>query len=219
MGTLFGIDLVSFIKAAGYLGLFAIAASESGLLIGLFLPGDSLLITSGVLAAQHYLSLPLLLIFLPLGAIAGDSAGYYMGRKAGPLLFVREDSIFFHKAHLERARLFYERFGGRALILARFMPIVRTFAPILAGVGSMEYGKFLVYNVTGALLWANGLLLLGYGLGSAIPDIDHYLLPIILIIITLSVLPTVIHVLKDKERRNEVKDIIKKIIARNSRIV
>lgn len=215
----FGIDLVSFIKAAGYFGLFAIAAAESGMLIGIFLPGDSLLVTAGVLASQHYLSLALLFVFLPLGAILGDSIGYYIGKKTGPLLFVREDSIFFHKAHLERARLFYERFGGRALILARFMPIVRTFAPILAGVGNMEYGKFLVYNVTGGLSWTIGLMSLGYGLGNVIPDIDRYLLPIILIIIILSILPTVLHVLMDKGRRDGVKNTIRKIISRNSRIV
>jgi membrane-associated protein len=219
MEILFGIDMVSFIKAAGYLGLFAIVFSESGLLIGMFLPGDSLLFTSGVLASQGYLSYGFLAGLVSLAAILGDSAGYYIGRKTGPLLFVREDSIFFHKDHLEKARIFYERFGGRALIFARFMPIVRTFAPILAGIGNMDYPKFFLYNVIGALLWGAGLVSLGYGLGSVIPDIDRYLLPIIAVIIFLSFLPTVIHVIRDKERRNAVKDTVRKILARNSRII
>src|SRR3989344_8729717 len=132
---MFGIDLAELIRAVGYLGLFGIVFAESGLLFGFFLPGDSLLFTAGFLASQNYLSVVPLMLIVFIAAVLGDSVGYYFGRKVGYRIFIREDSLFFHKDHLERARIFYERFGGRAIILARFMPVVRTFAPILAGVG------------------------------------------------------------------------------------
>ncbi len=204
-----GIDLITLIKTAGYAGLFGIVFAESGLLIGFFLPGDSLLFTAGFLASQGYLDLiPLMLVTLS-GAILGDSFGYTFGRKIGYKIFNKENSLFFHKDNLERADKFYKEHGGKALILARFMPVIRTFAPILAGVGKMRYRTFLFYNIIGGALWATGLTYLGYYLGNVIPNIDKYLLPIIIVIITLSSLPTIFHILKNKTHRRQIVEFIR----------
>lgn len=191
------ISLVDLIKAAGYIGLFIIIFAESGLFIGFFLPGDSLLFTAGFLASQGYFDISLLIAICFIAAITGDSFGYAFGKKVGPAIFTKEDSLLFHKKHLERAQLYYTKHGGKTIVLARFLPIIRTFAPILAGVGNMEYKTFLVYNVTGAVLWAIGLTSLGYFLGSTIPNIDRYLIPIIIAIITLSMLPGIYQLAKD----------------------
>lgn len=201
----FGIDLIELIKAVGYAGLFGIVFAESGLFIGFFLPGDSLLFTAGFLASQGFLDIWLLLALTFSAAVLGDNVGYAFGARVGPTLFKRDDSFFFHKDHLERARLFYERHGGKTIILARFMPIVRTFAPILAGVGKMHYRTFMAFNLIGAFLWAIGVTLLGYLLGNVIPGVDKYLLPIIAFIIFLSILPGIIHVAKNKEHRDHLK--------------
>ncbi|KKU50790.1 MAG: hypothetical protein A3A28_02310 [Candidatus Sungbacteria bacterium RIFCSPLOWO2_01_FULL_47_32] len=207
-----GFDLISFLKATGYLGLFGVVFAESGLFIGFFLPGDSLLFTAGFLASQGYFNIALLMLVCLLGAILGDSFGYAFGKKTGETLFAKEDSFFFHKRQLERARIFYELHGKKTIILARFMPIIRTFAPILAGVGQMRYPTFLSYNVIGGIAWGVGIPAIGYFLGSVIPNIDKYLLPIVLGIIVVSVLPPAIHVLKDKEYRDETIKIVKKYI-------
>lgn len=201
----FGIDLIELIRAVGYLGLFGIVFAESGLFIGFFFPGDSLLFTAGFLASQGFLDIWFLLGVTFVAAVLGDNVGYAFGARVGPRLFKREDSFFFHKNHLERARLFYATHGGKAIILARFMPIVRTFAPILAGVGKMHYPTFIAFNLIGGFLWAIGITLLGYFLGSVIPGVDRYLLPIILLIIFLSILPGIIHVIKNKEHRDHLK--------------
>lgn len=185
--------------------------AESGLLVGAFLPGDSLLFTAGFLASQGFFNIYLLLPLLFAAAVLGDSLGYTFGHKIGRRLFRKEDSIFFHKKHLERAELFYEKHGGKTVTIARFLPVVRTFAPILAGVGTMPYSKFLAYNILGALAWAVVIPLTGFFLGSTIPDIDKYLLPIIIVIIAASIAPTAIHILKVKEDRKEVLKIIKKL--------
>lgn len=205
-------ELVSLIKGAGYLGLFGIVFAESGLFIGFFLPGDSLLFTAGFLASQGFLDIKLLALVTFLGAILGDSFGYAFGRRVGPYIFNKEDSIFFHKDHLERANRFYEKHGGKALILARFMPIVRTFAPILAGVGRMRYATFLFYNVIGGFLWAVGISWLGYYLGSTIPGVDKYLIPIILFIIFLSISPELWHIVRYREHRARIYTILKKVL-------
>ncbi|MBI4276652.1 VTT domain-containing protein [Candidatus Uhrbacteria bacterium] len=194
-------DLITLIKTVGYIGLFGIIFAESGLFIGFFLPGDSLLFTAGFLASQGYLNIWILMIVTCIGAITGDSIGYTFGRKVGPSLFRREDSLFFHKDHIGRAQRFYEHHGKKTIVLARFVPIVRTFAPILAGVGSMHYPTFLFYNVIGGILWTIGLSALGYTLGAMIPNIDHYLLPIVLAIIALSMLPNVIALARDPALR------------------
>ncbi len=191
-------DLAGFIKAVGYVGVFGIVFAESGLFFGFFLPGDSLLFTAGFLASQGFLNFPLLVFLCVLGAILGDSVGYSFGRKMGTILYKKEDSRFFKKAHLEKAHAFYEKHGGKTIILARFMPFVRTFAPIVAGTAEMTYKKFLSYNIIGGVLWGAGMTTAGYTLGNVIPDVDKYMLPIIGLIIFLSVLPPVIHVISDR---------------------
>lgn len=214
-------DLVEMIKLVGLIGIWAIIFAESGLLIGFFLPGDSLLFTAGFLASQGLFDaqggLPVLVIGCVIAAITGDSVGYAFGRRVGPAIFRKEDSLFFHKNHLNKARVFYERHGGKTIILARFLPFVRTFAPILAGVGKMEYSKFLLYNVVGGLLWAFGLPVAGFFLGSIIPDVDKYLLPIIAAIIILSVAPTAIHILRDPSQRAQIRTIISRVLNRGSK--
>lgn len=202
-------DLISLIKAAGYVGLFAIIYAESGLLIGFFLPGDSLLFTAGFLASQGYLDIKLLILLTFIAAVTGDSTGYAFGRRVGPRIFRRDNSVLFSKEHVDRSEKFYEKHGGKTIVLARFMPVVRTFAPIVAGVGKMKYRTFLFYNVIGGVVWAVGLPLLGYYLGSAIPDVDKYLIPIVLGIIFLSVVPSAFHILNDAQNRKKVAQILR----------
>jgi membrane-associated protein len=202
-------DLVTLIKTVGYLGLFGIVFAESGLLIGFFLPGDSLLFTAGFLASQGFLDIRILAPLMFIAAVTGDSVGYAFGKRAGPRIFKRQDSLLFHQDHLMRAQLFFEKHGGKTIILARFVPIVRTFAPILAGAGKMDYRTFLFFNIVGGALWALGLTVLGYYLGRWIPDVDTYLLPIIALIILISVLPTVIHLSRDKALRTRIISYIK----------
>ncbi len=205
MSRMFGIDLAHLIEAGGILLVAAIVFAESGLLIGFFLPGDSLLFTAGLLSAQGHMSIVPLVLIVTAAAIAGDSVGYNIGKHAGKRIFKKEDSLLFHKDHIMRAEKFYEAHGGKAIILARFVPVVRTFAPVVAGVGTMHYRKFLGYNVIGALLWATGITILGYVLGSKIPNIDHYLLPVIGGIIILSVAPALYHLLKEESSRQALR--------------
>ena len=197
------IDLVSLITWAGYIGIFIIIFAECGVLLGIFLPGDSLLFTAGFLASQGKLDIALLMLICFAGAVLGDNFGYAFGRRAGPAIFKKEDSIFFHKKHLERAARFYDAHGGKTIILARFMPIIRTFAPILAGVGRMNYKIFIIYNLVGGALWAIGLTGLGYFLGSTIPGVDRYLFPIVLLIIIVSMLPGIIASLRSYIRNKK----------------
>ncbi len=202
-------DLVALIKAAGYLGLFGIVFAESGLFVGFFLPGDSLLFTAGFLASQGFLDLLTLMAVTFIGAVLGDNFGYTFGKKIGYRIFNKEDSWLFHRDHLERAQKFYSRHGGKTLVLARFMPIIRTFAPILAGVGKMKYRTFFLYNITGGFLWAVGLTWAGYYLGSVIPHVDRYLLPIIGLIVFLSILPSLIHILKNPAHRRQIAEFVR----------
>lgn len=183
-------DLVGLIKAAGYLGLFGIVFAESGLLVGFFLPGDSLLFTAGLLAAQGSLRLDILIILTFIAAVTGDSVGYTFGAKFGHKIFKRENSRLFHQDNLEKAKKFYEKHGPLTIVLARFTPFIRTFAPILAGVGKMDYRLFLTYNLAGGFLWTVGLTTAGFYLGQLVPNLDRFLLPIILLIILLSLLPS-----------------------------
>lgn len=203
-------DLASIIETVGYIGLFAIVFSETGLLIGFFLPGDSLLFTAGFLASQGIFNIYILCLSMFIAAVVGDSVGYLIGHKYGKRLFKKEDSLLFHKDHLVRAKAFYEKHGGKTIIIARFMPVVRTFAPVVAGIGDMHYSTFLTYNVVGGLLWAIGLPVLGYVLGSSIPDVDKYLLPIIGLIVLVSIAPGLYHALKTKEQRAALLSLLKK---------
>lgn len=210
-------DLTTILPTIGLLGIFAIIFAESGLLIGFFLPGDSLLFTAGFLASQGVFDIWHLAIVCFVAAVLGDSVGYLFGHKVGRRLFHKQDSIFFHKDHLAKAEAFYEKHGKKTIILARFLPVVRTFAPIVAGIGSMNYAVFLVFNVIGGLLWAVGLSLAGYWLGRAIPDVDKYLLPIIILIIFLSIAPQAWHILKDPNNRREIGKFIKKVLKGKSK--
>ncbi|MBI2094890.1 MAG: VTT domain-containing protein [Candidatus Omnitrophica bacterium] len=173
----------------GYLGLALIVFAETGLLAGFFLPGDSLLVTAGLVASWgrlDYLTLNALLIFC---AVAGDTVGYWIGYYTGPKIFRREDSFFFRRSHLERTHRFFEKHGGKTIILARFVPIVRTFAPTVAGAGRMSYGKFLSYNVFGGIFWVLGMTSVGFFLGRSIPDIDRHLHLVIAVVVAVSFLP------------------------------
>lgn len=192
------LDPIFLITTFGVLGVFTIVFAESGLFFGFFLPGDSLLFTVGLLASQGHFPIIFLWIGCTLCAIAGDSVGYAFGKKVGPKIFTREDSLFFHKRHIEQTEAFYKKYGKKTIVLARFVPIVRTFAPILAGVGGMAYRIFLAYNIIGGLLWTTLLVFLGYTLGSAIPSIDRYLLPIVLAIILISFSPIIIEWVKSR---------------------
>lgn len=197
-------DLPQLIQAVGYLGVGAIVFAESGLLIGFMLPGDSLLFTAGLLASKGVFSYPLLAVIVFVAAVAGDAVGYSFGRRVGRRIFTRKGSLFFDPEHLRRAEEFYERHGGKAVILARFMPFVRTFAPIVAGVGRMSYPRFAFFNVTGALLWAVGLSGLGYVLGETVPGIDRFIFPIIALILIASASPIAWRILSDPVERARV---------------
>lgn len=198
------LDPRSLIEAFGYLGLFVIIFVESGLLVGFFLPGDSLLFTAGFLASQGLLDIGVLIPLTFLAAVLGDSVGYSIGRRFGPKVFKKTDSRVFNVEHIKKSEAFYQKHGGKTIILARFMPIVRTFAPVIAGVGKMHYPKFLAYNLIGGALWSLGLPLLGYFLGRTIPNIDRYLLPIIALIVLLSISPSVYHLLKHPRERARI---------------
>jgi len=191
-------DVRGIIEWGGLVLLTVIIFTETGLLFGFFLPGDSLLVTAGIFAAAGALDIVTVLAVLSVAAVSGDQLGYWIGLTTGPRIFSREDSIFFHKRHAERAQKFYDRHGGKTIILARFIPIIRTFAPVVAGVGKMQYRRFVAYNVVGAVLWVWGLTLAGYALAKSIPNIEKHIHLVIAIVIFLSILPPIIEVLKAK---------------------
>jgi membrane-associated protein len=184
-------DVEGIIRWGGMTLLILIVFAETGLLIGFFLPGDSLLVTAGVFAAAGHLDIWTLLIAVSLAAVVGDQVGYYIGLRTGPRIFTREDSLLFKRAHLIRAHEFYEKHGGKTIILARFVPIIRTFAPVVAGVADMEYRKFVTYNVVGGILWVWSMSLLGYSLGRVVPDIDRHIHVVIVVVVILSLMPGV----------------------------
>jgi membrane-associated protein len=189
-------DVRGIIEWGGLFLLTVIVFTETGLMFGFFLPGDSLLVTAGVFAAAGHLDVFTVVTVLSIAAISGDQLGYWIGLQAGPRLFTREDSIFFHRKHALRAQAFYEKYGGKTIILARFIPVIRTFAPVVAGVGKMQYRKFVSYNVFGGLLWVWGLTFAGYGLGRSIPNIESHIHLVIAIVIFLSILPPIVEVAK-----------------------
>jgi membrane-associated protein len=191
-------DVQGLVEWGGLIGLVAIVFAETGLLVGFFLPGDSLLVTAGIFCTPHnptgkpLLNILWVNIFVSLAAIAGDTVGYWLGAKTGPRLFTRERSLFFSKKHLLRTKAFYEKHGGKTIIIARFMPIIRTFAPVVAGVGQMEYRKFLTYNIFGGIFWVLSMTWLGYLLAVKIPGITKHIDKLIILIIFLSLLPGMI---------------------------
>lgn len=187
------LNLVELIRQVSYWGLFLMVFAESGLFFGFFFPGDSLLFTAGFLASQGFLNIWVLVPLLVAAAIGGDSAGYWTGNKLSGWLVRQRESFWFQKKHLVQAQKFYDKHGGKTLILARFIPAVRTFVPIVAGMAGMDYGRFLSFNVIGGITWAMGMSLVGYLLGSMIPGVDKYLLPIVAGIILASVMPAFWH--------------------------
>ncbi len=189
-------DPKSLIEAFGTLGLFAIVFAESGILAGFFLPGDSLLFTAGLLASEGVLNYPIIVTGCFVAAVAGDQVGYLIGRRYGPALFRRPDSRFFHKRNVDRARAYFDEHGSKTVVLARFIPVVRTFTPVVAGVGQMDYRKFVTFNVIGGFLWAVGVTTLGFLLGEVVPDIERYLLPMIMVIVVVSFIPVARELLK-----------------------
>jgi membrane-associated protein len=195
------VDLNHLIETVGYVGIFLIIFAETGLLIGFFLPGDSLLFTAGFLASQDILNIWILVPICVIAAIVGDSVGYSLGKRYGRNYFNKPESRLFKPKNLLLAEQFFEKHGGRAIILARFIPFARTFVPVIAGISHMTYRYFVFYNVAGALLWGAGLTLVGFFLGHAIPSVDHYLLPAIALILFVSVLPTAYHFWKENGHR------------------
>ncbi len=192
--------IVEAIRWGGYVVLAAIVFSETGLLVGFFLPGDSLLIVAGLVASGGGLSIWLLTPILSLAAIVGDSTGYAIGYRAGPMLFRRERSLLFDPRHLQRTRDFYARHGAKTIVIARFVPIIRTFAPVVAGIGQMEYRRFIFYNVAGGVGWVVSMTMAGYLLGRAIPNIGSYVHVVAIVVIALSFIPIVAEVLRARRR-------------------
>jgi len=220
MEAILHIDYASMILSLGivaYVVIFGIVFSESGLLIGLFFPGDSLLFTAGFLASknivgtnQNYLNLWILIGVTFAGAVIGDSVGYSFGHRIGRRIFTKPDSRFFKKENLEKAERFYEKYGVKTIIIARFVPIIRTFAPIVAGVGKMKYKTFFSFNVIGGALWSLIIPIAGFYLYKLIPNVDKYLLLIIILIILVSAIPALTEILKERKKKGGVKNITNK---------
>lgn len=191
------IDFQQFIHIVGYPGIFAVVFAESGLFFGFFLPGDSFLFAAGLLAGQGFFNPWILIPGIVISAIAGDNVGYWFGAKVGEKFLSRPDSRFFKHSHIEQTKHFYEKYGNRTIFFARFFPIVRTFAPILAGVARMNYRTFITYNILGGIAWGAGVTLAGVFLGN-VPFVQEYFMPIMLGIVVISVLPVLLHMRKQK---------------------
>lgn len=191
-------DVEGLVRVGGLMALIVIVFVETGLFVGFFLPGDSLLVTAGLFAARGDLGLWSIFVFVSLAAIIGDTVGYTIGAKTGPKIFTREDSLLFHKKHLITTKEFYDRYGGITIIIARFMPIVRTFAPLVAGVGGMEYRRFVFYNVAGGIGWVVSMTSLGYFLGRSVPGIDKHIDVVIAVVIFLSLLPGIVKLARER---------------------
>ena len=194
-------DVQGLIQWGGTLLVCVIVFIETGFFVGFFLPGDSLLVTAGVFAAAGHLPLAVLLLLVSLCAIAGDQLGYWIGRKAGQALYRRKDSFVFRKRHLERAHHFYETYGGKTVILARFVPIVRTFCPPVAGAAQMQYSRYLTYDIFGGFFWVGSMVLVGYFLGSVVPNIQQRIHWVIAVVVFLSLLPGIIAALRARGQK------------------
>ncbi len=198
--------IIEFLTTKGavftYIGLALIVFAETGLAVGFFLPGDSLLVVAGLFAAKaNGLNVAILLVLLFVAAVVGDALGYYSGLKVGPRIFTRQKSLLFRPSHLQKAQGFYEKYGGKTIIIARFVPVVRTFAPIVAGAAQMPYRRFVVYNVVGGFLWVFSMILTGYFLGSLIPNLDQHIEWVVIVVVALSLLPPVIEYLKSRREK------------------
>ena len=196
-------DVKGLVQAGGYIALAIIVFTETGLMIGFFLPGDSLLVTAGLFAAKGDLNIVYLNLLLMFMAIAGDATGYYIGKKLGPALFRRDDSLLFKKKHLIATHEFYQRHGGKTIIIARFVPIIRTFAPVVAGMGEMPYRRFAMFNIVGGIAWVFSMTMVGYSLIKIFPQAEKHIHIIIIIVILVSLLPGIIEVARVKMRSKE----------------
>lgn len=204
-------DVEGWIRVGGVVALTVIVFAETGLFAGFFLPGDSLLVTAGLFAATGVLELWSLILFLSVAAVLGPMVGYWFGAKSGPRIFKREDSLFFNRKHLVTTQEFFERHGPFTIVIARFMPIVRTFAPIVAGVGRMDYARFMAYNAVGSVVWVWGLTLLGYFLGTVIPDVERYVHLIIAIVVVGSILPGIVKFVRQRRRARAIPPAARKV--------
>jgi membrane-associated protein len=193
-------SLDALIQWGGYVLLVGIVFAETGLLVGCFLPGDSLLITAGLLAAAGHLNIWWINLLLMAAAIIGDSVGYAIGARLGPRIFTREKSLLFNPKHVLRTRHFYEKYGPKTIVIARFVPIIRTFAPVLAGVGAMQYRRFLTYNVLGGIGWVASMSLAGFALGRAVPNISKYMHVLVITIIVLSCIPIAVEIYRERRK-------------------
>lgn len=201
-------DVQGLIQWGGYLGLSIIVFVETGLLVGFFLPGDSLLVTAGLFAAKGDLNIVYLNLLLMTMAILGDATGYLIGKKLGPALFRRDDSLLFKKKHLIKTHEFYEKHGGKTIIIARFVPIIRTFAPVVAGIGQMPYRRFAAFNIIGGIGWVFSMTMIGYSLIKMFPDIEKHLHIVIVVVVFLSILPGIIEFLRERKRAQRVKNAV-----------
>ena len=199
---MFGFDLEMLLRTVGYLGLFAIVFAETGLLVGFFLPGDSLLFTAGFLASQGHFNIAIIVLGCFVAAVVGDSVGYSIGQRFGPQLFTKPESKYFKPDHLRKSEAFFAEHGGKSVVLARFIPIVRTFTPVVAGMSSLRYSAFVVYNVVGALLWAVGVPLAGYFLGQLVPaeQAEKVMIAVVLLILVVSIVPAALKIWKEARR-------------------
>ena len=191
-------NVPELIRLGGLVGLFVIVFAETGLLVGFFLPGDSLLVTAGLFAARGDLNIVWLNVVVMIAAVAGDATGYWIGARAGQALYSRPNSLLFRREHLIKTHAFYERHGGKTIVIARFMPIVRTFAPVVAGAAGMTYRRFALFNVAGGIGWVASMTLTGYFLGRAIPDLERNIHLVVAVVIFLSLLPGIISFLRAK---------------------
>jgi len=191
-------NVPELIRIGGLLGMVVIVFAETGLMVGFFLPGDSLLVTAGLFAAKGDLDIVWLNVCLMAAAIVGDAVGYWIGYRTGQALYSRPNSFFFRREHLIKTHEFYEKHGGKTIVIARFMPIIRTFAPVVAGAATMTYRRFAAYNVVGGILWVLSMTLTGYFLGLAVPDIDRHIHIVVAVVIFLSLLPGIISVVRAK---------------------
>ncbi len=208
-------NIEQLIQSGGLLLITLIIFAESGLLVGFFLPGDTLLFGAGLAASQGELSLPLVILVVVTAAVLGDNVGYSIGRRAGPRIFKKKDGVLFRREYLEKSQAFYARHGGKTIILARFTPIVRTFAPVVAGASDMPRKRFFTFNIVGGILWGAGMPTLGYFVGNRIPGLDKYIEIVMLFIVVGSFILAFGHLLKDKKTRqfmlSKIKDFLGKI--------
>ena len=195
-------NVPELIRMGGLIGLVVVVFAETGLMVGFFLPGDSLLVTAGLFAAKGDLNIVWLNLAVMAAAILGDATGYWIGRRAGHALYSRPNSFFFRKQHLVKTHEFYEKHGGKTIVIARFVPIIRTFAPVVAGAAEMGYRQFATYNIVGGIGWVASMTLTGYFLGRAVPDIDKHIHIVVAVVIFLSLLPGIISILRENLKKS-----------------